>query len=145
MNRFSGIGRLTKDPETRSFDNGNKTAFTIAIDRRFTNKDGNKEADFLPCVAWKGTADFIAKYFHKGMKIAVSGSVQVRSYTARTGAKERLRKSLWMRPNSWNARKAARATPRPRRMTRTSRYRATIRMISLLIDGLRYPEQKARR
>lgn len=87
MNRFSGIGRLTKDPETCSFDNGNKTAFTIAIDRRFTNKDGNKEADFLPCVAWKGTADFIARYFHKGMKIAVSGSVQVRSYTAQDGSK----------------------------------------------------------
>lgn len=87
MNRFSGIGRLTKDPETRSFENGNKTAFTIAIDRRFTNKDGNKETDFLNCVAWRGTADFISKYFCKGMKIAVSGSVQVRSYTAQDGSK----------------------------------------------------------
>lgn len=87
MNRFSGIGRLTKDPETRTFDSGNKTAFTIAIDRRFTNKDGNKETDFLPCVAWKNTADFIAKYFRKGMKIAVSGSVQVRNYTAQDGSK----------------------------------------------------------
>lgn len=88
MNKFEGIGRLTKDPELRKTPNDvSVCTFTVAIDRRFNNSDGNKETDFLPCVAWRGTADFIGKYFAKGKKIAIAGSVQTRNYQAQDGSK----------------------------------------------------------
>ncbi len=88
MNKFIGIGRLTKDPELRKTPNDvSVCTFTVAIDRRFNNADGNKETDFLPCVAWRGTADFIGRYFTKGKKIAVVGSVQTRNYQAQDGSK----------------------------------------------------------
>lgn len=88
MNRVELIGRLTKDPETSKINDVSKTSFTLAVDRRYTDKNGNRQADFLPCVAWKGTADFIAKYFTKGKKIAVVGSVQTRNYEAQDGTKK---------------------------------------------------------
>lgn len=87
MNKCELIGRLTKDPELKEYANGNKASFTVAVDRRFTNAQGNRETDFLPCVAWRGTADFIARYFHKGMKIAVTGSIQIRNYDAQDGSR----------------------------------------------------------
>lgn len=88
MNRIELIGRLTKDPETGTTQGGtSRAAFTLAVDRRYTDKDGNKQADFIPCVAWKGTADFIGKHISKGKKVAVVGSLQSRQYTTQDGAK----------------------------------------------------------
>ena len=87
MNSVQLIGRLTKDPEIRTTQNGIKCAtFTIAVDRPRTNKDGNRETDFLPCVCWRGTAEFAEKWLTKGMKIAAQGSIQTRSYE-KDGAK----------------------------------------------------------
>jgi single-strand DNA-binding protein len=78
MNKFIGIGRLTKDPEVRITTSGNNVAtFTIAIDR-FGAKE--KATDFINCVAWNKTAENLANYCGKGSQVAVDGSVQVRTY-----------------------------------------------------------------
>lgn len=87
MNAVQLIGRLTRDPEIRTTQSGIKCAlFTLAVDRPRMNKDGNREADFLSCVAWRGTAEFAEKWLTKGMKVAAQGSVQTRSYE-KDGAK----------------------------------------------------------
>lgn len=81
MNKVELIGRLTKDPEVKLTTN--QTAycnFTVAVDRRFKDKDGQRQSDFINCVAWKQTADFINKYFHKGSRLGLCGSIQTRSY-----------------------------------------------------------------
>lgn len=88
MNKIVLVGRLTKDPELRSTSAGfNTVSFTVAVNRKFKNKDGNYDADFLPCVAFRATADFIAKFFKKGSLIGLEGSVQTRSYDAQDGSK----------------------------------------------------------
>ena len=89
MNKVNLIGRLTKDPELK-FTPGTGTAvanFTIAVDRRMQNKDGQREADFIPIVAWGKQAENTANYMSKGKQIAVSGRIQVRSYDAKDGTK----------------------------------------------------------
>jgi single-strand DNA-binding protein len=87
MNRFNGIGRLTKEPDFRSTANGKSVCtFTIAINRRFKT-EGQQQADFIPIVAWGKTADNCAKYLHKGSQVAVCGSVQTRSYDEKNGNK----------------------------------------------------------
>lgn len=84
INKFFGIGRLTKDPELRTSNNGNSiSTFTLAIDRR--GKDAG--TDFLNCVSFKGTAEAVSKYTKKGSQVAVSGSVQVRQYEDKNGNK----------------------------------------------------------
>ena len=88
MNKCELIGRLTKDPELRL--TSNQTAycnFTIAVDRRFKDAQGNRQADFINCVAWKQTAQFIQKYFKKGNRIGIVGSIQTRQYEDKDGAK----------------------------------------------------------
>ena len=88
MNKIILVGRLTKDPEVRSTSSGvNVANFTVAVNRRFKNKDGNYDADFLPCVAFRQTADFISKFFKKGNMISLEGRVQTRSYDAQDGSK----------------------------------------------------------
>ncbi len=88
MNKVVLVGRLTKDPEIRSTSSGITTAnFTVAANRNFKNKDGNYEADFLPCVAFRNTAEFISKYFKKGNMICLDGRVQTRNYDAEDGTK----------------------------------------------------------
>ena len=83
MNKAILMGRLVKDPELRTTTNGTAvTTFTVAIDR----KGKEKVTDFLPCVAWRQTAEFVAKYFTKGKMILVVGSIQPRSYTAKDGS-----------------------------------------------------------
>ncbi len=78
MNHFVGIGRLTRDPNVKYTQSGKAYAsFTLAIDRR---GNGEKQADFIPCVAWEKTAEVIAQYVSKGQKIAVEGRIQTRSY-----------------------------------------------------------------
>lgn len=88
MNKIILVGRLTKDPEIRSTSAGFSTAnFTVAVNRRYKNKEGGYDADFLPCVAFRQTADFIGKFFKKGSLIGLEGSVQTRSYDAQDGTK----------------------------------------------------------
>jgi len=89
MNKVTLIGRLTKDPELK-FTPGTGTAvanFTIAVDRRLPNKDGQREADFISVVVWGKIAENTANYMSKGKLIAISGRIQARSYDAKDGTK----------------------------------------------------------
>lgn len=83
------MGRLVADPEIRTTTSGLTVArIRIAVDRDFQKQGEEKKADFIPCTAWRQTADFIGKYFHKGSMIAVTGSLQSQSYDDKTtGAK----------------------------------------------------------
>ncbi len=81
MNKAILVGRLTKDPELKTTASGTSVcAFTLAVQRKFKNQKGNYEADFINCAAWRGTAEFICKYFEKGSLIGVTGSIQTRNY-----------------------------------------------------------------
>lgn len=79
MNVVSLLGRLVKDPESRNTTNSTVTSFTLAINRQF-KREGQPEADFINCVAWGKTAEFIAKYFAKGRQVAVTGRLQQRKW-----------------------------------------------------------------
>lgn len=86
MNKAILTGRLTKDPEHRTTPNGvSVTTFTVAVNRRYKDEDGNYQADFINCIAWRSTADFISKYFQKGSGIGIVGSIQSRSYEDKNG------------------------------------------------------------
>lgn len=88
MNHVTLIGRLAADPEVRTTQSGiSQCSFRLAVPRRFVNQQGVREADFLNIVAWRGTADFCARYFHKGMRVGVEGSLQTRSWQAQDGSK----------------------------------------------------------
>lgn len=88
MNKWQGIGNLTKDVELTTTPSGVSVAkFTIAVSRRYSNADGQRETDFINCVAWRNTAENLAKYCHKGDKVAVAGAIQVRTYEAQDGTK----------------------------------------------------------
>lgn len=81
MNVATIVGRLTRDPEVRTTQSGIAVAsFTVAVDRRFKNQNGEREADFISCQAWRQNAEFIGKYFTKGMKIGIVGTIQTGSY-----------------------------------------------------------------
>ncbi|PKM70858.1 MAG: single-stranded DNA-binding protein [Firmicutes bacterium HGW-Firmicutes-17] len=86
MNKVILVGRLTRDPEVKNTTTGKSVAtFTLAVDRRFKNADGKKEADFVPIVVWGKQAEFAGQYLSKGSQIGVSGRLQVRSYDAQDG------------------------------------------------------------
>ena len=86
MNKVILVGRLTRDPEVKNTTTGKAVAtFTLAVDRRFKNKDGQKEADFVPIVVWGKQAEIAGQYLSKGSQIGVSGRLQVRSYDAQDG------------------------------------------------------------
>ena len=88
MNKVMLIGNLAKDPELITTNNGvSLCKFTLAVQRRFTGNDGEREADFLPIIVWRGQADNCYKYLKKGSKAAISGSVQTRSYEATDGTR----------------------------------------------------------
>ena len=85
MNKVILVGRLTKDPDLRTTNSGiSCTRFTIAVNRKFKNDAGEYEADFISCVAWKGTAEFISRYFQKGQMIAIEGNLRTGSYQDKT-------------------------------------------------------------
>lgn len=85
INNVTLLGRLTSNPELRATASGiSVTSLCIAVDRRYT-KDGEKQTDFINCVAWQSTADFICKYFSKGDAIAITGEIQTRKYKDRDG------------------------------------------------------------
>ena len=86
MNRVELVGRITKDPEVKMTTS--QTAycnFTVAVDRKFKDQNGERQADFINCVAWRQTANFIGKYFHKGSMMVVSGRLQSRKWQDREG------------------------------------------------------------
>lgn len=88
MNKAILIGRLTRDPEMRTTTSGiASTSFTVAVSRPFTNQNGEREADFINCVAWRKQAENIAKYCSKGSQVAVEGRIQTRSYDAQDGTR----------------------------------------------------------
>ena len=91
LNHIVIMGRLTRDPELRRTGSGVAVAsFTVAVDRDFGGRDGGeKEADFIDCVAWRQTGEFVSKYFTKGRMIVVSGRLQIRSWTDKDGNKRR--------------------------------------------------------
>lgn len=88
MNKVILKGNLTKEVELQTTNSGISVAkFTIAVQRKFANADGERETDFINCVAWRTTAEFVNKYFKKGSQILVCGAIQVRSYEAQDGSK----------------------------------------------------------
>ena len=89
LNHITIMGRLTRDPELRSMQSGVSVAsFTVACDRDFGGRDGGeRQTDFIDCVAWRSTGEFVSKYFHKGSMIVVSGRLQMRDWTDREGNK----------------------------------------------------------
>ena len=87
LNKVILVGRMTKDPELKQTPNGHSvSSFTVAINRNF-QKDTEQTADFINCVAWRQTAEFLANYFRKGSSICVVGSIQPRSFTTQNGEK----------------------------------------------------------
>ena len=91
LNHITIMGRLVRDPELRRTGSGIAVAsFTVAVDRDFGSRDGGeKETDFIDCVAWRQTGEFVSKYFTKGRMIVVSGRLQIRSWTDKDGNKRR--------------------------------------------------------
>ena len=91
LNHITIMGRLTRDPELRRTGSGTAVAsFTLAVDRDFSSKDGGeKETDFIDCVAWRQTGEFVSKYFSKGRMAVVSGRLQIRGWTDKDGNKRR--------------------------------------------------------
>ena len=91
LNHIVIMGRLTRDPELRRTGSGIAVAsFTVAVDRDFGNREsGEKETDFIDCVAWRQTGEFVSKYFTKGSMIVVSGRLQIRSWNDKDGNKRR--------------------------------------------------------
>lgn len=88
INRVILIGRLTRDPELKYTSTGYPVAsFTLAVDRGFTNKQGEREADFIPVVVWNKLAENCSKYLAKGHLVGVEGKLQVRSYEAKDGGR----------------------------------------------------------
>ena len=91
LNHITIMGRLTRDPELRRTGSGTAVAsFTLAVDRDFAPRDGGeRETDFIDCVAWRQTGEFVSKYFTKGRMAVVSGRLQIRSWTDKDGNKRR--------------------------------------------------------
>lgn len=90
LNAVCLMGRLTRDPELKTTGSGvSVTSFTLAVDRAYVKQGEDRQADFIDVVAWRGTADFVCKYFRKGQLIAVQGSIQTRIYTDKDGNKRK--------------------------------------------------------
>lgn len=90
LNKVIVMGRLVRDPELRRTNSGTVVAsFTIACDRDFKSDGGEREADFIECVAWRNTAEFVSKYFAKGRMAVVSGRLQTRNWTSKEGNKRK--------------------------------------------------------
>lgn len=88
MNKVIEIGNVASDPEVRKTSNDITCVnFRIAVQRRFKNASGQRESDFFNVTAWRTTGDYVAKYIHKGDRVAVEGALQTRSYDAQDGSK----------------------------------------------------------
>ena len=90
LNKIFIMGRLTRDPELRRTQNGTAVAsFALAVDRDFKNADGTKETDFIDVVVWRGTAEFVSRYFTKGRMAVVDGRLQMRDWQDKNGNNRR--------------------------------------------------------
>lgn len=89
MNKVILLGRLTKDPDVRYTQSTNTmvTSFTLAVNRRFVKQGEERQADFISCVSWNKTAEFVSKYFKKGQQVGVIGRIQTRNYDDEQGIK----------------------------------------------------------
>lgn len=89
MNKVSLIGRLTKDPETRYTQTNNTlvASFTLAVNRRFVKENEERQADFIPIIAWSKTGEFCNKYFKKGQQVGIVGRIQTRNWDDEEGNK----------------------------------------------------------
>lgn len=88
MNKAFLIGNLTRDPELRTTGSGiSVCSFTVAVQRRYKDQNGERQADFIPVIVWRGLAENCAKYLAKGRKVSVVGEIQTRSYDAQDGTK----------------------------------------------------------
>lgn len=90
INMVALMGRLTYSPELKSTPNGvSVIRFQVACDRNYQKDNKNRQADFIDCIAWRQTAEFISRYFHKGSMIAVEGTLQTSNYTDKDGNKRK--------------------------------------------------------
>ena len=90
LNHITIMGRLTRDPELRRTASGVAVAsFTVAVERDMKPKEGERETDFIDCVAWRQTGEFVSKYFTRGRMAVVSGRLQIRNWTDKDGNKRR--------------------------------------------------------
>ena len=90
LNKIFIMGRLTRDPELRHTQSGTAVAsFSLAVDRDFKEQDGSRVTDFIDCVAWRSSAEFVDKYFSKGRMAVVEGRLQIRDWTDKEGGKRR--------------------------------------------------------
>ena len=90
LNHIVIMGRLTRETEYRTTGNGTSVVnFTVAVDRDFSGQDTEKETDFIDCVAWRKTAEFVTRYIRKGAMVVVSGRLQIRSWTDKDGNRRR--------------------------------------------------------
>ena len=81
MNKALLVGRLTREPELKTTGSGTSVCtFSLAVQRKYKNADGEYEADFINCVAWRSQAEFLAKFFNKGSMVGIVGSIQTRNY-----------------------------------------------------------------
>lgn len=88
LNKTIIMGNLTRDPELRTTSNQVPVAsFTLAVERNFKDANGNRAVDFINCVAWRNQADFVTKYFQKGVRMVLVGSIQTRTYDDKDGNK----------------------------------------------------------
>ena len=91
LNTICLVGRIVHDPELKNTQSGNAvTTFAVAVERNRSGQDGQKIVDYIDVVAWRKTAEFVSKYFHKGSWIAVNGSLQTRTYEDRDGKKRKV-------------------------------------------------------
>jgi len=90
LNQVVLMGRLTRDPELRHTQSGTAVAsFSLAVERDFKSTDGQRQTDFIDIVAWRSTAEFVSRYFTKGLLVAVTGRLQIRDWTDNNGNKRR--------------------------------------------------------
>ena len=90
LNKITAMGRLTAAPELKTTGSGTSVcSFTLACDRDYKAKDAERETDWLDCVAWRGTAEFVSKYFDKGRMMVVDGRLQTRTYEDKNGNKRK--------------------------------------------------------
>ena len=96
MNKTILLGRLTKDPEVRYTQSTNTmvTSFTLAVNRRFVKQGEDRKADFINCITWNKTAEFVSKYFKKGQQVGVIGRIQTRNYDDEQGIKHYVTKVI---------------------------------------------------
>ena len=90
LNNITIMGRLTKDPELRYTQSGTAvTSFTLAVERDYSGKDSEKQVDFIDCLAWRNTAEFVTKYFSKGRMVVAAGRLQTRTWEDKNGSKHK--------------------------------------------------------